>query len=242
MQQTLTGRLTNSRRGAIGLGLCAALLAGLLLLLYLNRYRDSVQGETAPTPVLVAKSLVVSGTSGTILAQKKLFEATTIAQKDVKLGALTDPAYLNGRVAAADIFPGQQLTVADFSATTTNAVITKLSGKQRALSIPVSQLHGTLPEVHAGDRVDIYVATTAGGQAIVKLFRPNVYVMAVPGATTDASGNTTTSGGVILRVPSKDAADYAFAADNAQFWFVLRPQVGAKATPRDTANLNSILR
>jgi hypothetical protein len=36
-------------------------------------------------------------------------------------------------------------------------------------------------------------------------------------------------------VPTKDAADFAFAADNMRFWFVLRPTVGAKKTPKDTA-------
>jgi Flp pilus assembly protein CpaB len=241
VQQSLTGKLTSTRGGAIALGIGAAALAGILLVVYLNRYRDSVQGETAPTSVLVAKNLILAGTSGTILADKKLFEATTIPQSEVKLGALADPAYINGRVAAVDIFPGQQLTTTDFSATTTTAVVTKLSGTQRALSIPIDSIHGSLAEVHPGERVDVYVAFTSesgatGGQALVKLFRPNVMVLGIPAATTTGAGQ------VILRVPSADAADYAFAADNAKFWFALRPQVTAKATKPDTATAGSLLR
>src|SRR5262245_8746488 len=134
-QQSFTGRLTSTRRGAIILGVAAAILAGILLVVYLNRYRNSVQGETAPTTVLVARNLVPAGTSGTIMAQKKMFESTTIPQKEVKSGAIVDPAYLNGRVSTEDIFPGQQLTTAVFSTSTTGAVDTKITGRQRAISI-----------------------------------------------------------------------------------------------------------
>ena len=46
----------------------------------------------------------------------------------------------------------------------------------------------------------------------------------------------------MLRVHTKDAADFAFAADNAQLWFVIRPVIGAKATARDTATAATVLR
>ena len=46
----------------------------------------------------------------------------------------------------------------------------------------------------------------------------------------------------MLRVDTKDAADFAFAADNTQLWFVVRPVVGAKPTARDTATAATVLR
>ena len=244
MQQTFAGKFISTRRGAIFVGVGAAILAGLLLLAYLNSYRDSIKSETAPAGVLVAKRLIVAGTSGTVIAERKLFETTTIAEKDVKLGAIADPAFINGRVVATDIFPGQQLTTTDFSTETTNAIVTKLTGRQRALSIPIDQIHGSLSEVRVGDRVDIYVALTqqrggAGGASVVKLFRPNVLVMSTGAALATGNGN---GGNVILRIPSKDAAAYALIADTASFWFALRPQVGAKPTPPSTATAQSILR
>ena len=67
----------------------------------------------------------------------------------------------------------------------------------------------------------------------MKLFRPNVKVLAVP---------TPQGGNLVLRVHTKDAADFAFAADNAQLWFVVRPVLGAKPTARDTATAATVLR
>ena len=39
-----------------------------------------------------------------------MYAPTTLPQKEVVVGAIADPAYLSGRAAAADIFPGSQLT------------------------------------------------------------------------------------------------------------------------------------
>jgi hypothetical protein len=46
----------------------------------------------------------------------------------------------------------------------------------------------------------------------------------------------------MLQVNTADAANFAFAADNTQLWFVIRPVIGAKATARTTANATSVLR
>ena len=86
--------------------------------------------------MLVAKNLIPKGTSGTVIAEKQLFQAATLSKDDLKVGAISDPAYLNGRVAVADIFPGQQITTADLSVGLTDAIPTQLTGKQRAVAIP----------------------------------------------------------------------------------------------------------
>ena len=141
-----------------------------------------MSGDNAPTSVIVAKSLIPAGTSGTIIATKQPYQATTLPQKDIKVGAISDPAYINGRVAITDIVPGQQMTTADFSVPTTTAVTTKITGKQRAISVSVDNVHGSLSQLAANDHIDIYVGLgSSGGQSIVKLFRPNVKVLAVPG-------------------------------------------------------------
>ena len=156
---SLTTKVQQSRGWTLALGIAAAVLAAILLIAYLVQYRSSVNDSTAPTPVLVAKSLIPKGTSGTVIAEKQLFQAATLAKDDLKVGAISDPAYLNGRVAVADIFPGQQITTADLSAGLTDAIPTQLSGKQRAVAIPVSGARGLVGYVASGDRVDIYYET-----------------------------------------------------------------------------------
>ncbi len=133
---SLTTKVQQSRGWTLALGIAAAVLAAILLIAYLVQYRSSVNDSTAPTPVLVAKNLIPKGTSGTVIAEKQLFQAATLAKDDLKVGAISDPAYLNGRVAVADIFPGQQITTADLSAGLTDAIPTQLTGKQRAVAIP----------------------------------------------------------------------------------------------------------
>ena len=139
---SLTTKVSQSRGWTLALGIGAAALAAILLIAYLVQYRSSVNESTAPTPVLVAKNLIPKGTSGIVIAEKQLFQAATLAKDDLKVGAISDPAYLNGRVAVADIFPGQQITTADLSAGLTDAIPTQLSGKQRAVAIPVSGARG----------------------------------------------------------------------------------------------------
>jgi Flp pilus assembly protein CpaB len=222
-----------SRGWAIALGIGAIVLAAVLLVVYLDRYRARVGGENAPTPVLVANRLIPSGTPGNIVATTQMYSATTLPQKEIEVGAIADPQYLAGRAAAVDIYPGQQFTAADFAASDTASVDSQITGTQRAISVSVDNVHGSLSQLQAGDFVDIY-ATVAG---VVKLFRPNVKVLTVPSAAGPSGG-----GNLVLRIETRDAADFAYAADNTQLTFVLRPVVAAKKTVPDTASSASFQR
>jgi pilus assembly protein CpaB len=236
MSNTFTGKVSgrmSSRGWAIALGIGAVVLAAILLVVYLDRYRARVSGRNAPTPVLVAKRLIPSGTPGTLVASQGMYAPTTLPRKEVEVGALADPAYLSGRAAAADIFPGQQLTAADFAASDTASVKSQITGSERAISVSIDPVHGSSSQVQPGDSVDVYVAV--GGT--VKLFRPNVKVLTVPTVPGPAGG-----GNLILRIDTKDAATWAYVADNASLWFVLRPVAGAKPTKRSQATAASALR
>jgi len=50
------------------------------------------------------------------MASQPMYAPTTLPPNEVEVGAISDPAYLSGRTAATDIFPGQQLTATDFRA------------------------------------------------------------------------------------------------------------------------------
>jgi Flp pilus assembly protein CpaB len=228
----VSGRMS-SRGWAIALGIGAVVLAAILLVVYLDRYRSRVAGENAPTPVLVAKQLIPQGTPGTLVASNSMYAPTTLPQKDVVVGAISDPAYLSGRAAAVDIFPGQQFTATSFAASDTASVDSQITGTQRAISISIDGVHGSSSQIQPGDSVDVYLAVA--GQ--VKLFAPNVKVLTIPTVPGPAGG-----GNLIIRIDTKDAAKWAFANDNAQFWFVIRPVVGAKQTKKSTANASTLLR
>jgi Flp pilus assembly protein CpaB len=236
MSNTLTGKVSgkmSSRGWAIALGIGAVVLAAILLVVYLDRYRSQVSGENAPTPVLVAKQLIPTGTPGSIAATQSMYQATTLPAKEVEVGAVADASYLAGRAAAVDIFPGQQITSTDFAASDTASVDSQITGTQRAISISIDNVHGSLSQLQSGDTVDIYVSVAGA----VKLFDPNVKVLTVPAIPGPSGGSN-----LVLRIETAEAAKWAFAADNTQFYFVLRPVVGAKPTKPSTANAATVLR
>jgi len=237
MSNTLTSRVSgkvSSRGWAIALGLGAIVLATILLVVYLDRYRARVSGQNAPTPVLVAKQTIPAGTPGTVVTERAMYAPTTLPKKEVEEGAIADPQFLTGRAAAVEIFPGQQITAADFAASTTTTIDSQITGTERGISVSIDSVHGSLAQLQAGDSIDLYLGLGggAGGQQY-RLFRPNVKVLAVPGPQ---------GGAIVFRVDTKDAADFAYAADNTQMYFVIRPAAGAKPTVRDTATAASVLR
>jgi len=236
MSNTLTGKVSgrmSSRGWAIALGIGAVVLAAILLVVYLDRYRARVSGENAPTPVLVAKQLIPTGTPGSIVATKSMYAPTTLPKKEVEVGAISDPSYLAGRAAATEIFPGQQITATDFAASDTTAVDSQLTGTERAFAMSIDAVHGVSSQVMPGDHVDVYMSV---GDSL-RLFRPNVEVITTPTFPGPAGG-----GNLILRIDTKDAATWLFVADNAQLIFVLRPVVGAKPTKPSQASSATLLR
>jgi Flp pilus assembly protein CpaB len=219
-------RLLKTRQGTIAIGVAAAVLAAILLLVYLSHYRSSVNGSTEPQTVLVAKRLIPKGTTGAAFAEKNLFDVTTIPKDQLKVGAISDPAVLRGSIAAADIYPRQQLTTADFIAASVGALASQLKGNWRAVALPaLDAAHGLTPEVQAGDHLDVY------GQLNGKigLLLSNVLVLASPSQA--AAGSTApVSANYILRVPSAKAPKFAYMGQNGTFWLVLRPAIGANGT------------
>jgi Flp pilus assembly protein CpaB len=240
VQDTLN-KLFRNRGGALVIGAIVAVIAVILLVVYLRSYRSSVNSGKQAERVLVASKLIQRGTSGSLIGSQNLYQVTTVQKDQLKLNAITDPSALNDRVAVADIFPGQQLTQDDFTTESPTSIPYQITGKQRAIAIPVDSVHGLVGQVAAGNYVDVYVGVAGGGAegsnggtsgTLVTLLQPDVYVLVAPGAG---------SSNAILRINTEDIPKFAFAADNARIWLVLRPQVGASRTPARTATLGSLL-
>jgi Flp pilus assembly protein CpaB len=248
-------KLLATRGGTAAVAGAAALMAFLVFLLFMNQYRSSVDDSSEPVGVLIAKSLIPKGMSGDLVGTQELFQPTTAPKSQVKDGALTDPATLKGRVALEDIYPGQQLTTGDFSSTTTDALATKITGDQRAVSVPLDAAHGLIGHVRAGDRVDVLggfnvvrvdrrgVPIQQGGAArpVVKLLMENILVLEVPADTGGGLGGGSNSANVVLRLSAEQAAQLAFASDNGKIWFSLRPLSGASTPDTSFVTLETLL-
>ena len=248
-------RILSTRGGTVAVAGFAALLAASVFLVYLNRYRSSVNQAGQPTLVLVAKQLIPKGVSGDFIAQEKLFTTQEIVRSDLKEGALSDPATLRGRVAVEEIYPDEQLTAGAFSATATDAIPAQMSGSERAISVPLDGAHGLVGNLQPGDHVDVFgafnvkklrgdgsVDPDAAERPVVKLLVEDVFVLRAPeesSAGVGAGGMQTSE--TTLRVTDKQSADIAFAVENGKVWLMLRPNSRADATYPDLVTLETIL-
>ena len=93
-------KLLSTRGGTLIVSGMAAVLAAVILLAYLHRYRESVNSSSQPVTVLVAKGLIEKGTPGNVVGSQDLFQSTTAPRDEVKEGAIADPDDEVARVAA----------------------------------------------------------------------------------------------------------------------------------------------
>jgi Flp pilus assembly protein CpaB len=241
-------RLISTRWGTLIAAAGAALAAGIILLVYLNHYRQEVKAQGTPVTVLVARESIPKGTSGTVIASKGLYTATTIREGQLKEGAISDPATLKGRVAAQEIYEGAQLTLSALSAGSDSLAGT-LTERERIVTVPLDSAHGLVNELESGNRVDVYAGFNvvplarngtpiAGGQArpMLRLIVPNVPVVRI-GAKKSGSGASDVS----LRVDDVKAAQIAFASDNGKLWLALRPSAGAKSAKPGIVTVETLL-
>jgi pilus assembly protein CpaB len=224
----------SSRRGTLFIAAAAAVLAGILLFIFVQQYRKSVTSTTSSTPVFVASGYIPRGTAASLVASSQLLQRTVVKSSAVRLGAITDPAVLHGEVAVTDIYPGQQILASEFSATGVS-IASELTGGNRAIAIPVDAAHGLVGFVSAGDRVDLLSSLAGGGAArgAEQLLVSNVLVLSAPGAPTSGGGLTGSSNSganIVLSVNEKSAEQVAYVADNGKLWVLLRPPLGAIGT------------
>jgi pilus assembly protein CpaB len=245
-------RVLSTRGGTIAVSILAAVLAAVILVAYLHRYRASVSSAGNPVTVLVAKGVIEKGTSGEVVATQELYQQRELTKSEVSDGAITDPEALKGHVASADIFPGEQLTTAKFSGSDTGSLSNRITEDQRVMTVPVDGAHGMIGQIQAGDHIDVYAGfnvkrLTADGRpepgvaerAVLRLITEDVLVLEVPKSSSGGMGGGKAK--LTLRVPDQDAAKIAFTADNGIVWAMLRPRANAAPASPNIVSVETVL-
>jgi len=216
----------STKNGTFAVAAILALIAAAALLIFLQQYRDDLT-DSDPVQVLVARSLVPKGTPGELIASDQLYRLSEVKNSQVEDGAITDPDELTGEVVARDIHPGHQLRSSDFEDGGTAQA--RLTGVQRAMSVPLDESRGLVGEVEAGDRVDVVVTyrNSGAGPNSAKVAARDVLVLSVQGEDDGGSNGDPTA---TLRVNDNDAAAIAAAVDGGSVWLVLRPAIGARSS------------
>jgi Flp pilus assembly protein CpaB len=242
-------KLFSTRGGTMILAVIAAIIAGIAVVVYVANYRDSVKSGGLPATVLVAKSLIPTGTPGETVALKQLYQVQEVRTSQLLDGAISDPTGLRDRVAATDILPGAQLTAADFT-TTGGQLASTLTGPQRAITIPLTSAEGLVDTIQDGDQVDVYAGFNVtpvdsrgqplanGGQSrpMLRLIERDLRVL---GVSTDSSTGKVSN--ITLRTAPRQAAELAFASDNGKVWLVLRPPTGATPSPPSPVTIETLM-
>jgi len=231
VENIMSSKLFTTRQGTILLGVIAAVIAAIALLVYLNHYRDSVRAGDARIPVLVAKSLIQKGTSGDVIAKSTgMYEVAQIPKKQVQTGAIVDTSTLTGKVALTDINPNSQLTEADFGPSA--GLATLLAPNQRAVVVSLGSPQEVGGQIGPGSHVDVYVSSSA--QSSTGVTRPTVKLLFQDMYVLNAGTN---GGNVTLRATPTQAGQLIYASQNATIWLTLRPTIGTvtKKAPVITA-------
>lgn len=208
---------------AIGL----AVVAMLLVLLYVTNYKRSVQHGATDKQVYVAAHDIAAGTPGADIIAKHDLKAMTVPQRSIVPGAISSQDQIRQLVLSSPIYAGEQVTVRPFSDVAAQGIRAHLRGEMRAIQIsgdPNQLLSGTL---HAGDHVDLVANIRIDPEKNAyadKIVVRNLAVLGTGdgGASKVSTGNQSS---VILAVSDQWVQRLWYAIKNGDWSLELRPVV-----------------
>jgi len=179
-----------------------AALGSTLVFLYVQGINDRAIADQEPVEVLTAKDDIAAGESiDDALAAGKL-ELTEVPKVNILPGALTTTEGLEGQLALAPIFTGEQIVSAKFGATANQSALT-IPKSDLAISVEFNDPDRVAGFVQPGSRVAIFVCVKKANQTEkqkeemsdytcqgIKLLLADVEVIGV-GTTTLLSTTTT---------------------------------------------------
>lgn len=162
--------------------LVVAALGAVLVFLYANNARNAALDGQERVTVLVATAQIEAGTQGSAAAAAGAFAEKDVPREDLVEGALNSAEPISNLVALSTIFPGQQIIIGQWGATTAVPSVPVPDG-QVALSVSLGDPERVAGFVTPGSQVAIFAT---GGPA-VRLLLKDITVIGV-GATTTAQG------------------------------------------------------
>jgi Flp pilus assembly protein CpaB len=225
---------------AVGL----ALVAMLLVLLYVTNYKRSVQHAVANDQVFVAAHDIAVGTPGTEIIAKHDLRATNVPHGAVVPGAISDVSQIKSLVLSSPIYAGEQITVRPFSDVAAQGIRAHLRGTMRALQLSgdtTQLLGGTL---QAGDHVDLVANLRLDPNSSAtasKLIVRDIPVLATgdTGSAARVAGSGQSS--VILALTDVQVPKLYLAVKDGDWSLDLRPVVGSADSRDRIETLSSVL-
>jgi len=210
------GAVLATRQGSLLLALLCALMAAVVLVFALSRFKANVAKPIPQATVLVSTGEIQSGMDGAQIAARGLYKAMPVAVDQVSSGAIDNAAQIASATASTDILPGQQLTSSDFA--TISDVGQALKHGQRAVEIATSGATGATDITQPGSRVDLYAKVGAYERVIAS----DVLVLKPATATPVEIGNHSVAGSTLVLALA--GSEVPTVIQNASdLYLVLRP-------------------
>ncbi len=183
--------------------LVVAALGAVAVFLYAENAKNEGDAAQKLVSVLVAKSQIIVGTSGTAASSNGAFQQASVRAADVVPGALSDVAPIANLVATVPVFPGQQIISSQWGTAGATSGLSFAPGTV-AMSVQLGDPERVAGFVSPGATVAIVMngddPTTR--KPFTRTLLSNVPVVAV-GPSTVVSRTTSTSGDALRPTPSR---------------------------------------
>ena len=232
----------------IAIAVVMAAVAAVLVLLYTSSYKDQVQEGQERVVVYVAARQIDAGTDAS--AAIGMLTPKEVLRVDATPGALSSTSGLEGKIAAQDIYPGQQVVNEQFKTEISQKAELQLEKSERGLRIRAKSTNGLLGAIRPGQRVDVYVAVKLANQTswVVKRLAPNVRVLEAPDTAEDLKAKklddkeAVEEADVMVAVSQEAVSSFVLiaaakqAGDDFTYWLAIRPPDGQVAPDVVTAD------
>jgi Flp pilus assembly protein CpaB len=224
--------MTKTRLRNLALPIGLAVLAAVLVGVYVTSYRNSVNHGADLKKVLVAARDIPAGTDGASVAAGGYLETQTVPRRAVVPGSIVSAAPLTSLVTDGTIYKGEQITLRQFKPIAQGGIFASFSGKERVVAVPGDPNQVLAGTVSDGDRVDVVanVRYHAPQQRVSsRVILRNLLVLKAPDSPKSGLGSNQTSTATLV-MSDQESQTMLWALHNASWYLTLRP----KAKPRDS--------
>ena len=237
--------MTKSRLRNLALPIGLAVLAAVLVGIYVISYRNSVNHGADLEKVLVAARDIPAGTPAASVAGGAYLKEQTVPNRAVVPGAVVSGAPLTNLVVSGTVYKGQQVTLRQFKPMAQGGIFASFAGKQRVVVVPGDPNQLLAGTVQDGDHVDVVANTkyTVNGvnKVASRVVLQNLRVLkAATGSNSGGVAGAATSAATLV-MTDKQSQTMLWALKNATWYLVLRPTASPRNTKPSVETLHSFL-
>lgn len=237
--------MTKSRLRNLALPIGLAVLAAVLVGIYVISYRNSVNHGAGLEKVLVAARDIPAGTDGASVAGGGYLKAQTVPHRAVVPGAIVSASPLTSLVVAGPIYKGEQVTLRQFKPIAQGGIFAKFAGKMRAVVVPGDPNQLLAGTVNDGDRVDVVANIKyhygSYARAATRIVLQNLLVLKAPDSSKQAGIAGAQSASATLAMTDRQSQTMLWTLKNATWYLTLRPTASPRTSKTRLETLESLL-